>query len=131
MFEARSGLLARGIGFVAMALMVGTGLFLAGASPAAADETAHITGTVADDEGTGLEGIEVSVYAYDTESEVWVGFDWTYTDENGVYDIVGLPAGTFRVGFLDYTSTYLDEYWEDAASSRDRRRHRGPGVDDQ
>ena len=116
MLEARSTLLARRLGGVATALVVGAGLALAGASPAAADETAHIMGIVTNAGDEGLGDIEVSVYLYDVENEFWDAVDHTYTNEFGEYDVTSLPAGNYRVGFFDETFTYVEEFWNDALS---------------
>ena len=38
------------------------------------------------------------------------------TGSDGTYDIGGLPTGTYRVGFEDYSGEYVGEYYDDAAS---------------
>lgn len=76
----------------------------------------HITGTVTGLGGGPLEGIDVDVYAWDSEEKYW---DWagsTWTDEDGTYDVAGLPTGRYRIGFYDEYDDYVGEYWDDAAS---------------
>lgn len=71
----------------------------------------HITGRVTNAAGQGLGDIEVAYYVnYDG---YWDGGRGTWTDELGYYDIGGLPTGTYRIGFEDYSGDYLREYYND------------------
>ena len=74
----------------------------------------HITGTVtADAGGAPLEDICVS--ADDPTIDVEGG---GYTGPDGTYDIVGLPAGLYRVRFSDCSGGgYLSEYFDDTRSA--------------
>ena len=38
------------------------------------------------------------------------------TRYDGTYDLGGLKPGTYRIGFRDWQSGHLDEYWDDAAT---------------
>ncbi|MDO8987133.1 MAG: carboxypeptidase-like regulatory domain-containing protein, partial [Coriobacteriia bacterium] len=75
----------------------------------------HITGRIANSSNAGLEDIEVRAYSY---SKDW-GWDWAWSstsDPDGLYDIAGLPTGTYRIGFEDYNGNYLGEYYDNATS---------------
>ena len=77
----------------------------------------HITGIVSDGDGNLLQGIEVQVYRYYEDVEMgggyWNHLNSTQTDENGAYDIGGLQAGTYRVGFQDnnWPAQFMAEYY--------------------
>jgi hypothetical protein len=75
---------------------------------------AKITGRVTGPNGT------TPVFDADVTAYRWNGNDWDWldrddTDTNGVYAILGLPAGTYRVEFEDYNGQYVGEYYNDAA----------------
>ena len=80
------------------------------------DRSATIAGQITGpDEVTPLEGIEARPYQ-------WDGFGWssmfsqaTYSAGDGMYEIRGLPAGTYRVRFRDFSGYYLREYYDDAS----------------
>lgn len=73
---------------------------------------ATISGTVR--QANGLEGLAgIQVYAY-----VWDGAEWTIasateTGELGSYELVGLLAGTYRVGFFDPAEFFAAEIFDD------------------
>ncbi len=78
---------------------------------------AHITGSVTDDSGP-LQGIEVQAYRYEDDGtgySQWNQISGAQTDETGAYDIGGLQAGTYHVGFYDnnWPSQYISEYYDD------------------
>jgi len=89
-----------------------------GVTPAIDAELAlggHLSGTVTDSEGNGLGGIEIQL-AREVGPDEWFGFGEEYgfqTDDDGSYQIDGLPAGTWRVGFVDHEGDYLSEYYDD------------------
>lgn len=74
-----------------------------------------INGTVtAVVDGTPIEQVSVYVYA-DTTSTSSVANGYTQAD--GTYEIVGLPAGTYYLKFEGrYDSVYLDEYYNEAST---------------
>ncbi|MCB0064641.1 MAG: carboxypeptidase regulatory-like domain-containing protein [Caldilineaceae bacterium] len=84
----------------------------------ALQERARITGTVTNMQGTPLQGI--AVYAYSPSD--FPGIPWsqtvsTETDSNGHYQLNGLNAGTYRVGFVDgLYNQYVEEYYDNAAT---------------
>ncbi|MGI6494516.1 MAG: hypothetical protein ACOX5G_00205 [Kiritimatiellia bacterium] len=43
----------------------------------------------------------------------------TITDVNGDYDLVGLSAGTYRIGFADDSSVHAVEYFNNVLSLDD------------
>lgn len=71
---------------------------------------AHITGAVSDAEGGLLAGIEVTGYRGYSGGGWYEAFVAT-TGDNGSYDLKGLPAGTYRVGFHDPSGHVLDQYY--------------------
>ena len=57
---------------------------------------------------------------YRVEACQWNGSGWDvvragYTDDDGLYAIAGLAAGTYRIWFADESETYLPEAYDDAA----------------
>ena len=74
----------------------------------------HLSGTVTDSEGNGLGGIEIQLgILLDGEWDSF-GEEFTYvTNEDGTYQIDGLPTGTYRVEFIDPERTYLSEQYDD------------------
>lgn len=76
----------------------------------------HVTGTVTGADGSPVVDGLVSAYQWDAESEYWAWAFYAQTDATGAYDVGGLPTGTYRIGFWDYTGRHLEEYWDDAAT---------------
>ena len=71
---------------------------------------ASIGGTVTN--GTDpLEGIYVT--AYDATGNA---FSSASTGPDGGYTITGLPGGSYRLGFTDFSNVYDAEYWDDQPS---------------
>jgi len=58
------------------------------------EEAASITGTVTDRPGNPLKGVTVTVLDED-ETEVSTAF----TETDGTYTVIGLPAGTYKLVF--------------------------------
>jgi formylglycine-generating enzyme required for sulfatase activity/5-hydroxyisourate hydrolase-like protein (transthyretin family) len=80
-----------------------------------------ISGTITDDKGSPLEGIEVSVYSINSDSdEPGVQWDWisyATTDADGAYTVSGLSAGTYRLAFRSgWNGDFLTEYYNNALS---------------
>jgi protocatechuate 3,4-dioxygenase beta subunit len=79
-----------------------------------------VTGTVIDEQGHPIEGVEMGAMAYEGEGG-WYGED--ETDANGVYEIKGLSTGTYKIeacsscrGDLPYADEYYDNAdWKDAS----------------
>ena len=70
----------------------------------------HLSGTVTDSEGNGLGGIEIQLGILLDGSGTRSARSSTYvTNEDGTYQIDGLPTGTYRVEFIDPERTYLSE----------------------
>ncbi len=64
----------------------------------------HITGYVHDAMNNPLEGIMVE--AYSNISATWMMYQESWSNNNGYYDIAGLPDDTYRVCFIDSSQTY-------------------------
>ncbi len=74
-----------------------------------------VAGTVtASAGGAPLEGIEVTAYRF--EGGYWNWYEQDDTDALGAYEFLGMPLGTYRVGFRDYSSAYAPEYFDNAGS---------------
>lgn len=73
-----------------------------------------ISGTVtAADGGAPLGDIQVRLF-----EDYGSGWEWTSvanTRPNGTYAFAGLPAGTYRIGFVDEAAEYRTEYYDDQA----------------
>lgn len=94
-----------------LALAVGTGVLAD--SPAYAADDAHLTGTVTAPSGEGIEGVQVSAFRYDEAGEHWDTARIAITDASGDYDVTGLAAGTYRLGFTSSSAEHIDEYYDD------------------
>ena len=46
----------------------------------------------------------------------WTETGWGYTDQDGNYNVGGLTAGTYRIGFDPSQGEYAVEYWDNAVS---------------
>jgi hypothetical protein len=80
----------------------------------------HITGTVTDPVGAGLESVSAVAYQeqfFQGES-YWQAVEYADTDASGDYDLGGLVAGTYRVGFEDgaMDPTYASEFFQNKPS---------------
>jgi 5-hydroxyisourate hydrolase-like protein (transthyretin family) len=74
---------------------------------------AEITGHVTD---AGGPAANVRVDVYRKVDGAWTSVASHATDANGAYDIWGLPAATYRVGYSDPEGTDVSEFWNDAAT---------------
>ena len=64
----------------------------------------HIVGTVTDADDTPIKNISAQAYCWQddgTSNAWWKVCASATTSANGTYDIGGLAAGTYRVGFID------------------------------
>jgi 5-hydroxyisourate hydrolase-like protein (transthyretin family) len=80
---------------------------------------AHVTGRVTGADGTGLEDVQATVYRWSEAEQDWSFVDHAYTDGSGAYDIEGLAAGTYRLGFWPSDYDHLGEYWDDVPAIGD------------
>ena len=74
---------------------------------AALAQAASISGT-ASDSSTGTPVSGISIVAYDTNGN-FAGS--AGTTSNGTYTITGLAPGSYRVGFSDFSSRYVSQYY--------------------
>ncbi|HXS48386.1 MAG TPA: hypothetical protein VN756_13095, partial [Solirubrobacterales bacterium] len=89
---------------------------LAVAAPARA---ASIGGTITDMvTGEGIEGVLACAYeAFPTEAEAGAGKRCSESEGGGEYLIGGVPAGSYKVGFLpESASNYVPEFYDDVDS---------------
>jgi hypothetical protein len=63
-----------------------------------------------------LDDVEVTAYQWHVAEEWWQPVAWSGTDGSGDYDLGGLPAGTYRIGFGDYDGAHVAEYWDDSVT---------------
>jgi protocatechuate 3,4-dioxygenase beta subunit len=78
----------------------------------------HISGTVTDSRGDPIPDIEIDL-ARLVDGE-WFSFGEEFgfdTQADGTYQVDGLPAGTWQVGFFDPEGNYLGEYYDDQPTS--------------
>jgi 5-hydroxyisourate hydrolase-like protein (transthyretin family) len=80
---------------------------------AALRDYGHITGSVTD-ESSGAPLADVRVCSYSYEVSHWRAGKCAFTDANGVYDIGGLTAADYRLGFFDSTGNYRFEYYNNS-----------------
>lgn len=71
----------------------------------------EISGLVTNASGDPLP--ETSVTAYLLVGATWREVADVATGIDGTYVLDGLPAGTYRVGFVSYEGDYMVEYWND------------------
>ena len=76
------------------------------------EQAAHITGTVTDLAGQPMVGITVNAYSWNGSSWQWINA--VASDSiTGHYDVGGLPAGTYKLCFRDFTGLYINECYDD------------------
>jgi 5-hydroxyisourate hydrolase-like protein (transthyretin family) len=100
---------------LAVAAVIAT-LATAPSAPAHADDTASISGTlvVAD---TGLPADHGCVSAFDAETYDWLAE--ACTEGDGTFSITGLRAGSYKLRFIDYNGTYVNQWYDGKASFSD------------
>ena len=99
---------------------IGTGANLSGID-GNLSQAVSISGMVTDSNSKLLEGIQVAAHRYDAISRTWqpmandtlVGGN-AVTDALGQYVLNGLPAGIYRVGFMDPSGRYAVQYFNTA-----------------
>ncbi|MGD8439456.1 MAG: carboxypeptidase-like regulatory domain-containing protein, partial [Holophagae bacterium] len=83
-------------------------VLLATSSFATGADAAPLSGTVTDDVGVPLAGIEVS--AYTSSDTGWQLAGFTESEPDGAYLLDGLPEGDYRVLFRDWSQTFAFQY---------------------
>lgn len=94
---------------------------LATAAPSQADPTALISGTVSDEAGAGINGVNVYVEAWSDADGAWEPAPVAFTTAaaDGAYEIAGLDAGRYRVFYVDGSNDHLGGYWHDGSPVAD------------
>ena len=95
------------VALLSLALVAGGALV---ATPASAAETGRISGVVTSlATGETLADVEVSLYpAFDPLTESYDSIDSEMTDAGGAYSFTRVPAGSYRIGFTDYSGWDYD-----------------------
>ncbi|MGN8551513.1 UNVERIFIED_CONTAM: carboxypeptidase regulatory-like domain-containing protein [Microbacterium sp. SLM126] len=77
---------------------------------------AEISGTVVDEAGARLEGVEVRAYRYEAAMDYWSPRNTAFTDADGHYVVGALRGGQYKVEFSTElaTSVVAGEWWDDA-----------------
>lgn len=77
-----------------------------------------ISGRVTDANSNPIPNVRVELNQYDSFFGFWNALYSVYTDSNGDYTIIGVSAGTVRLGFFDENipAFYANEYYNDADS---------------
>ena len=112
----RSGV--RLIGWLIATVMVIAGAVLAPGAAYADDGVGSIAGTVTDDTGTTVEGVEVVAHRYNADWDYWEWQSSTVTGADGAYALSELPAGEYKVQFVPVdpaVAGLVAEWWDDAA----------------
>lgn len=74
---------------------------------------AHLTGRVTGSTGAGIEGAEITAYVQQPSG--WAPLQSVVSGAGGAYDLGGLRAATYTLGFHDPASQ-VTEFWNDQAS---------------
>lgn len=77
---------------------------------------AHLLGTVTGSDDKGVAGAEVTAYV--VQGAGWTAFRKVVAAADGTYDVGGLPAGDYTLGFRDPVSD-VTEYWNDRKTIAD------------
>ncbi len=77
---------------------------------------AHVVGTVTGSDGEGVAGAEVTAYV--RQGAAWTSFRTVVAGADGTYDVGGLSAGEYTLGFRDPVSG-VAEHWTDRATIAD------------
>ncbi|WP_205474309.1 carboxypeptidase regulatory-like domain-containing protein [Nocardioides sp. SYSU D00038] len=72
-----------------------------------------VRGTVTGTAGQPLAGVHVDAYSQ-SSGGFWDVTASTTTAANGSYELAGLQAGTYRLGYEDPTGVLFPEFWDDA-----------------
>jgi hypothetical protein len=94
---------------LAQTLLAAWGLCVLLAAPS---DAAGITGRATGPGGTtSLRQVYVTAYLFCGPGK-WIGASSVYTDANGEYELWGLAAGTYRIGFRDHRAGHMGEYYD-------------------
>lgn len=77
-------------------------------------EPGLVSGRVVDDLGAPIEGVEVML----EDVEDWFGWNFVYTDEDGIYSIPNLSRGIYRLSF--WSHEHLFRYYHNADAWADQ-----------
>ena len=88
------------------------------------DPASHLTGSVTGPDGEPMSGVTVKPYVLDAASGRWRPIDLVDqgstlsvgTDRTGAFDVAGLRAGTYRLGFSSDYGVEAREFWDDVPS---------------
>ena len=82
------------------------------------DEKSRISGRVTAQDGSPLANIQITAYVRTNMmgSDSWMEVRSTSTDASGSYSMAALDAGTYFLRFLDQSSVYAFEYYNNANS---------------
>ncbi|MBI1296257.1 hypothetical protein GC175_14980 [bacterium] len=76
-----------------------------------------IRGVVTAPSGSPLKDVDVTLYRYNQETQQWWYFDDVDTEDDGSYQMMGLPAGSYRVRFVDYSNdVYMMHFYGNATT---------------
>ncbi|MHC3000407.1 hypothetical protein OB08_15170 [Microbacterium sp. HJ5] len=83
----------------------------------AASIAGTIAGTVVDESGAPVQGVEVVAHRYNAEWDYWEWTSSVSTGEDGTYWLPDLPAGEYKLQFTPtaWGSTHVAEWWDGAA----------------
>lgn len=102
-------------GWLLAALLVVTGAVGISDAARASDDVGTISGTVADESGTPVAGVEVVALRYAEEWGYWQWQSSTTSGEDGAYALADLIPGEYKLQFLPTASTgFVSEWWADA-----------------
>lgn len=73
----------------------------------------HISGRVTDPDGNPIP--DIAIQAHRLTAGEWESIAGSATSSDGTYDVAGLPAGTYRVGFASYNDDWLVAWWSGAS----------------
>ena len=77
------------------------------------DAAASVSGTVTDEAGDPVAGVQVWAYA---PGDWWIGTAWALTDAAGHYSIEGLPAGSYQVRLGPVGLPFHQEWFDDSTT---------------
>lgn len=76
----------------------------------------RISGTVTNSQGEGIANLYATVQQKVAGTSSWQGINSVSTNGQGIYEVGGLKAGTYRVCFQTYMTAYVSECWNNQAT---------------